>query len=59
VGCRVGEKEGKENCKGGCNTGEKGFGSSVEEVYFFFSLFPFSLSIVIARVFRAIIARTL
>jgi len=43
----------KEGCKGGCDSGEKGFGSSVKEVLFFFFFFPSFLSAVIARVFGA------
>ena len=47
-------RECKEGCKGGCNSGEKGFRLSVKEVRFFFFLFPSFHSVVIARVFRAI-----
>jgi hypothetical protein len=39
--------------KEGCNSGEKGFRSSVKETLFF--LFPFFPSAVIARVFGAIV----
>ena len=49
---RVRELEHKEGYKEGCNSGEKGFGSSVKETLFF--LIPFFPSIVIARVFGAI-----
>jgi hypothetical protein len=49
-GYRVRELEG---CRG-CDSGEKGFGSSVKEVRLFFFLFLSFLSAVIARVFGAI-----
>ena len=49
-------QEYKEGCKGGCNSGEKGFRSSVKEVYFFFFLFPSFLSAVVARVVGAILS---
>jgi len=39
---------------GGCDSREKGFGSSVQATRFFLSLLPSFLSAVIARVFRAI-----
>ena len=48
-------RECKEGCKGGCNSGEKGFRSSVKEVCFFFFLFPSFLSAVVARVVGAIL----
>ena len=44
--------------EGGYSSGEKGFGSSVKEIRFFLFLFPSFLSIVIARVFRAISSAT-
>ena len=50
-GYRVREPEG---CKGGCDSGEKGFGSSVKEVRLFFFLFLSFFSAAIARVFGAI-----
>ena len=46
-------RECKEGCKRGCNSGEKGFRSSVKEVCFFFFLFSSFLSAVVARVVGA------
>ena len=54
-GVGVGERDGREGCKGGCISGEKGFRSSVKEVRSFFFLFPSFLSVV-ARVFGAILS---
>jgi len=51
-GVREGERECKEAFKGGCDSGERGFGSYVKDTLFF--LFPFFPSAVIARVFGAI-----
>jgi len=50
---RIREREYKEGYKEGCNSGEKGFRSSVKETLFF--PFPFFPSAAIARVFGAIV----
>jgi len=50
-----GSGNGERGCRdGGCDSGEKGFGSSVREIRFFLFLLPSFLSAVIARVFGAI-----
>lgn len=49
-GAREGKRECKEASKGDCDSGERGFGSSVKETLFF--PFPFFPSAVIARVFE-------
>jgi len=56
VGVGVSERDGREGYKGGCTSGEKGFRSSVKEVRSFFFLFPSFLSVVIARIFGAILS---
>ena len=50
-----GSGDGERGCiGGGCDSGEKGFGSSVKAIRFFLFLFPSFLFTVIAHVFGAI-----
>lgn len=52
-----GSGDGERGCRGGgCDSGEKGFGSSVKEIRFFLFFLPSFLSAVIARVFGAIVS---